>query len=144
MAKESYTIKFDGFWREGNERDVPQASGIFCVFEARMVLATGQLKPLKLIYIGEADNGRRRITSHPLREEWKKLLGRDHHLCYSFAPVPKEARKRVAAAMIHHHKPPANTKYLEVFPYDRTNVLTAGKVAMLGSLVTVHRSKGVI
>ncbi len=144
MSKASYTIEFDGYWREGNERDVPAASGIYCVYEARMVLATGQLKPQKLLYVGESDNARKDIIANQKRADWKKLVGRGNHLCYAFAPVPSADRKRAAATLIHVHKPPTNDQYIKVFTWDRTNVMVAGMVGTLSSLTTAHKTKDII
>ena len=144
MSKASYTIHFDGYWREGNERDVPAASGVYCVYDARMVLRTGQLKPQRLIYVGESDNARKHVTSNPKRAEWKKHVGRDNHICYAFSPVASADRRRVAAALIHVHKPPTNDQYIKVFTWDRTNVMVAGMVGTLGSLTTAHKSKDII
>lgn len=144
MSKASYTIEFEGYWREGNERDVPAASGIYCVYEARMVLATGQLRPQKLVYVGESDNARKDITANPKREDWRKQVGRGNHLCYAFAPVPSADRKRVAATLIHVHKPPTNDQYVKVFTWDRTNVMVAGMVGTLGPLTTAHKTKDII
>jgi hypothetical protein len=144
MSKASFTIEFDGYWREGNERDVPAASGVYCVYEARMVLATGQLKPQKLVYVGESDNARKDITANPKREEWRKHVGRGNHLCYAFAPVASADRKRVAATLIHVHKPPSNDQHIKVFTWDRTNVMVAGMVGTLSSLTTAHRTKDII
>jgi len=144
MPKASYTIEFEGYWREGNERDVPAASGIYCVYEARMVLATGQLKPQKLIFIGHADNARKDITANSKREEWRKHVGRGNHLCYACARVPSADRRRVAAALIHVHKPPTNDQFIRVFTWDRTNVMVAGMVGTLSSMTTAHKTKDII
>jgi hypothetical protein len=49
-------------------------------------------------------------------------------------------RERAEAAMIHHHKPPANTEYVNSFPYDTTTVSTSGQIVLLSPLFTVHRT----
>jgi hypothetical protein len=141
MGKESYTINFEGYWREGTERDMPMSSGIFCVLDARMIFATGALKPEKLIYIGTTGNARKSLENHPNKPSWKKHLKPGNHIAYSFARVSADQMNRVMAALVYHHKPPENTQYKNVFPFDRTNVLTAGKVATLGGLITAKRTK---
>jgi len=144
MGKESYTLKFEGFWREGTERDMPQASGVFCVFDARMIFATGAMKPEKLIYIGTAGNASKALDNHPNKPDWKKHLKPGNHICYSFARVPVDKMTRVMATLVHHHKPPENEQYVKVFPFDRTHILLAGQVATLGAFVTVKKSKSII
>jgi excinuclease UvrABC nuclease subunit len=137
--KERDIIEFRGYWRAGNERDLPAEGGVYCVYEAKMVLATGKLTPLKLIYIGSAENIKKQIINHPSKDKWKEHVGRDHHMCYSFAPVEAAKRKYIEAALVFAHKPPANTMFKDTFPYDRVHVLVSGNVGLLKPFVTVRR-----
>lgn len=137
--KENVLLNFEGYWREGNERDLPPSGGVYCVYEARMTLATGKLTPLKLLFVGSSGNVRKQVVDHAKQGEWRKHLGRDHHICYSFAPVPAEKRKYVEAALVHAHQPPVNVLFKDIFPYDRVHLLISGKVGLLKPFVTVRK-----
>jgi hypothetical protein len=63
-------------------------------------------------------------------------------LCFNAALVsPAADRERAEAAMINHHKPPCNTKYVSDFPFDETTIATSGTNALLAARFTVKTRK---
>ncbi len=141
MAKERAQLEFQGYWQEIRMNEIPGGSGVFCVYECRMSLASGKVTPVKLLYIGEADDAKKRIAGHEKMGKWKSQLGRGNKLCFSFAPVAPDIRRQVAAAMIFKFKPPVNTTHKMFFQFDRTIVIMSGKAELLNPYFTVHRTK---
>jgi hypothetical protein len=61
MASTSYTLNFDGYWRAPNVCGLPANSGIYCVHACTLNRQENTVSLRKLIYIGEAANGRDRV-----------------------------------------------------------------------------------
>jgi len=139
MAKERIELKFEGYWRSDRAREIPPEGGIYCVFEARMKLATGELRPLRLIYVGSGSNVREQISGHQKQDEWKKHLGPGNHLAFSIAALAADKRKFAEAALVYEFKPPVNKMYKDSYPFDRTILIISGKTELLKGVVTVKR-----
>ena len=133
-------LDFEGYWLEANKNGIPDASGIYCVYACTYNANTDKVSIRELIYVGESDNVRNRISNHERLADWKKRLRSNETLCYSFAGVSENDRVRAEAAVIFHHKPPCNTEYRNSFPFDTTTVTTSGRNAMLDSGYTVSRT----
>ena len=141
MAEKSYTLEFDGFWREPNWSSLPTASGVYCIYACTHNAQKKTVSIKRLLYIGESDNVRDRVPEEPRdrREKWAKELARGEVLCASCAEVPSADRDRKEAAMIYHHKPPCNVQYIDSFPWDKTTISTSGESAKLTQRFTVYR-----
>lgn len=140
MVARSYTLNFDGYWREPNIGGLPAMSGIYgvytCTFNSRNQTVTLN----RLIYIGESANVRERVANHEKWDQWRRRLRLGETLCFNAAPIsPATDRERSEAAMIHHHKPPCNEQYVNDFPFDTTTITTNGRCALMGSKFTVRR-----
>lgn len=140
MAAQTYSIDFDGYWREPNKGGVPDKSGIYCVYTCTFDQKAKTVSLKKLVYIGESGNVRDRIADHEKQEDWESHLKQDQQLCYSFGAVTAASRERCEAAMIFKHKPPENTEYVDSFPYDQTTMNLSGKTALLNTSFTVNRT----
>lgn len=140
MTAQSYSIEFDGYWREANKGGVPSKSGIYCVYTCTYNKQEKTVSLNKLIYIGESGNVSTRIANHEKQEDWESHLKTGEVLCYSFGSVPSASRVRCEAAMIFKHKPPENTEYKNSFPFDQTSMNLSGKTAKLTSKFTVNRT----
>ena len=146
MAK-TYKLKFEGYCVVKKWGLLPSESGIYCVYaatlSARRLSGGGKKqKALRLLYIGEAKDIRKRVPQNPTkrREKWKKKLMVEEILCVSFARIAEdEDRMRAEAAMIYKHQPPCNTEYTDSFPFCRTTIKTSGKKAGLEEKFTVDR-----
>ena len=140
MAAQTYSIEFDGYWREKNKGSVPSKSGIYCVYSCVHNVAEKNITIKKLVYIGESENVNQRIDGHEKLPDWKKHLNSGELLCYSFGGVSSANRDRCEAAMIFKHKPPENTEYVNSFPFDKTTMNLSGKTAKLTANFTVNRT----
>ncbi len=139
MSSENYNLYFNGYWREPNIGGLPANSGIYCVYGCVYDSAKGEVSISKLIYIGESHNVQNRVANHEKWDEWRRKLMSGEQLCFNAALIGGEAdRQQAEAAMIHKHKPPCNSKYVDTFPYDQTTIRTSGQNARLHKYFTVH------
>lgn len=140
MAEKTITIEFDGYWRDDNKGGLPAKSGVYCVYECTHNTQESTVSIHKLIYIGEAEDVKTRISNHEKRHDWLKHVRRGNELCFSFGGVGATDRARAEAALIFKHKPPENEDYVNSFPYDKTTMSLSGKTALLTTSFTVYRT----
>ena len=128
MAEESYTLTFDGYWREPNISHLSEKSGIYGVYACTHNIDKKTVNIKRLLYIGEAKNVKARVANHNKWKEWKGELRAGEVICLNVAEIsPEKDRHRAEAAMIFHHKPTCNIEYTENFPFGLTNITTKGK-----------------
>ena len=139
MTAKSYSLTYDGNWRESNFSSVPEKSGVYTVYACRYDKEKKTVSIRKLIYIGEAGNVRDRVLKHEKLPIWRQHLAYGEEICVNFAEINID-RERVEAALINHHKPPENTEYVNNFPFDQTTVSTSGENTLLSDEFTVKRS----
>lgn len=132
----SISLQFDGYWAEKSAQFLPSQSGIYCVYGGKEN-PNGTVTINKLIYIGESENVRNRVSGHEKEPAWRRHLAWGEVLIFSSAPIAQE-RLRAEAALIFHHKPPVNDEYTSSFPYDETQMTVMGKSALLASSFTVR------
>jgi excinuclease UvrABC nuclease subunit len=141
MASKSYALTFEGYWREPNTGGLPDRSGIYCVYACTHNRAENTVSLNRLIYIGESENVRGRVTVHERRGDWRRELRAGEELCFTAALIsPEGDRLRSEAAMIFRHKPPCNVEYRDAFPFDQTTISTGGRNALLQAYFTVYRT----
>jgi len=139
MADKTISLEFDGYWREPAISGLPAESGIYCIYTCTHNQKEKTLSLKKLIYIGESQDVKKRISNHEKWDEWKKHQNKGEVICISCAKVADGSRNRAEAAMIYKHKPPVNIEYVDCFPYDKTTINTSGKNRLLKSQFTVLR-----
>lgn len=137
MTARSYALAYEGYWREANTVYIPATSGVYSVYTCRHNVIEKTVTLLKLVYIGESANVRDRIQCHERYSDWRRFLGLGQELCFNFAPIVTD-RERVEAALVHFHKPPANTSFVDTFPYAQTTVATSGANVLLSTYFTVY------
>ena len=131
------SLNFEGYWREINKSFIPEKSGVYCVYACAYNASEKTVSLRKILYIGESENVRNRISNHDRLSDWKKLLYSGETLCYSFAFVSATDRLRAEAALIYRHKPPCNSEYVYGFPFAETTIKTSGRNDLLLSEFTV-------
>lgn len=139
MSAESYSLLFDGYWREPNIGGIPAESGVYCVYACKHNSQAGTVSIRQLIYIGESDDVKKRVAKHEKWDAWRGYLTQGEELCFSFAPVGTSDRERVEAALIFDRKPPENDEYKDSFPFDETTVSTSVRNELLAAKFTVTR-----
>jgi excinuclease UvrABC nuclease subunit len=140
MAAKSYSLVFDGYWREPSISGIPANSGIYGVYAATYNATEKTVALNRLLYIGEGSNVKDRVANHDRWSDWKRHLKTGEVICINYTPIsPETDRHRAEAAMIFKHKPPCNTEYTENFPFDTTTITTSGKNALMQVSFTVNR-----
>lgn len=134
-------LQFDGYWRESGRGSIPAQSGIYCVYSGIHNVAATTVTLKKLIYIGESEDVRCRISGHEKTDQWKRYLSYGEILFFSFAPILTD-RVQGEAALIYHHKPPVNSEYSASFPYNDTQKIITGTAALLTSSFIVRPTNG--
>ncbi|HBQ95752.1 MAG: hypothetical protein C7B43_16600 [Sulfobacillus benefaciens] len=138
MAAQRYAVQFDGYCPD--PEDTPDASGIYVVYTGHEI-DEDVVRLRKLLYIGEADDIRDRLTHHERLKDWLVYLRRDEQLWFSFALIPiTSTRMRVEAAEIFRHKPICNTEYKNKFPFDLTEIVNRGTHEYLDDTFIVSRT----
>lgn len=87
MVTKSYSLDFDGYWREPNIGGLLAKSGIYSVYSCTYDVQQKTVSIKKLIYIGEAANIRERIRDHERWDDWKRELGSGQQLCFNAAVI---------------------------------------------------------
>ncbi|GAA5496798.1 hypothetical protein SAMN02745181_1207 [Rubritalea squalenifaciens DSM 18772] len=141
MAEKSFTLNFEGYWREERVADIPSYSGIYCIYKCRYNPDAGTVAMRRLLYIGDADNIRMWIHDHPMWLMWRQFLKADEQICISTAEVEPVYRKRVVAACLRRHEPPANSEYRYEFPFEKTRIITKGKNAFLDTAFAIEAAQ---
>lgn len=141
MTKRSFTLTFEGYWREEDKDEIPSRSGVYCVYTCTKH-APGKIEIHELIYIGEGGNVRERISNRPASEweSWKSYLKWGDELCFSFAQVDAATRERIQCALIFGHQPPENDKCKEGFPFDTVGLNLEGRTELLTTSFIVERT----
>lgn len=141
----TYILDFAGYWKV-RTTDVAAYPGIYCIY----VWSPEMTVDSRLLYIGRSKNIESRIVEHMNDEDMLLGLtyhavhrspvryeGSSHELYFSAARITED-RDQVEAAMINHHKPPANTEYVDYFPFPETEVAVRGRAEKLSPIIKVH------
>ena len=57
-------LNFEGYWREKNKNGIPQYIGIYVVYRCIYKEVSDSVTLKEIIYIGQSNNIRERITNH--------------------------------------------------------------------------------
>jgi hypothetical protein len=141
MSIQSFSLNFDGYWKEDDIAGIPKESGVFCVYTSYYHPQEMTESIRALIYIGEGNDVNGRITSHEKWPDWRRQLRPSEKICFNFAPVrPSSDLERVAAALVFQHKPPENSEGKDSFRFDDTTISVEGKSKLLQSNFTAKRT----
>ena len=135
------SLNFRGYWLESHKTSVPAASGVYCVYAGTYRAETDKVSLRELIYVGESNDVRERLSNHERLKDWKRHLRTGETLCYSVAKVNSDDRERAEAAVIYRNKPPCNTEYVYRFPFESTTIQTSGKNRFLEAVFTVYAKR---
>ena len=135
----SYCLDFRGYWVDGRQSEMPESSGIYCVYACR-VMANQKLSVSRLLYIGMAHNLRTRQMNHERHEEWQRCLRPGETLCFSCAELAVKSLSVCVAAMVFRHKPPCNDQLKDGFFRSTTQIRTTGANLYLLPEFVVYRT----
>lgn len=141
MAEKTYNQVFDGYWRYVNRGNMPEKSGIYCVYAGTYNQDAKTVSLNRLLYIGQASNIHDRLQDHECYPKWNAKLKNNEIIIFSCTLLGESDLDRFEAAMIYKHKPPVNDLCVNYFRHDTTNVNLSGKIALLVPKFTVYRSE---
>lgn len=131
MSSLFFLVHIDGYWSESRKAGIPDHAGIFFVYTGSFITSSEGVSLRSLIYIGEADNLYERIRQHEKRVDWQSFLNDGEELWFSVAKIPPVDCTRVKAAFVYQHRPPANTQFVNEFPFIRTTIHANGMIVLL-------------
>ena len=125
-----YNVIFDGYWREVNKKYIPEFSGVYIIYRCSYVSPQNVVDLIDVLYIGQADNLRRRLSQHN-ETEFHTALKTGETLCYACAPVDKEEMNQVENGLVFAEKPPYNDKLKNEYSYDDAEFHLEGTCSLL-------------
>ncbi|WP_346798573.1 hypothetical protein R5M92_05935 [Halomonas sp. Bachu 37] len=128
-----------GYFTEDDLQDIPDDSGVYCVFSAAEDTSSGEMDVKSLLFIGHHRNLRHAIMHHEDKAKWRDRLKEGEELWFSAALCSLANCERLEAALVYAHKPPLNRRYVDTFPFDQTVVHVMGKKRLLMNPFTVER-----
>lgn len=127
----SYSLDFQGYWREVNKNGIPSKSGVYLVYRCIYNTASNTVGLKDIIYIGKAENAHDRIANHDRLEDFKTQLQDGEELCYSFAEVPVTDLDIVENALIYAQKPVLNDSLKNSFSHGAVAIKVDGRCACM-------------
>ncbi len=139
MAYKEINIEFKGYRRKPKISSLPDESGVYCVYTCTYDKQEKTVSLRSLLYIGESEDINDRIGNHERWDDWEDELDDDEVICFSYATLSANIRKRAEAALIYKHEPPLNTEFIDSFPFDETKITTSGKSKFLATSFVIER-----
>lgn len=133
MQTRAFTLEFKGYKMLDELAQLPQASGVYCVYSCSYDSWLQRYEVKQLLYIGEADNLHKELSRVALQALWQKHLTMDQMLCFSFVEVAESDRFMVESALVTEHRPPLNEAYQERFVTENMVIFNSGKSHLLNS-----------
>lgn len=127
----SYTLNFNGYWRESKKDGIPEVSGVYLVYRCVYNSQSRTVTLRELIYIGKAINVNRRVAEHSSRLDFHSELQEGEEICYSVAEVSIFDYNLVENALIFAQKPRLNEKGKDSFNYPDSSFNIVGRCALL-------------
>ena len=127
----SYSLNFEGYWREINKKGIPFKSGIYLVYRSVYDAKSNTVGLKDIIYIGQAENLHDRIAKHEKLDDFNAQLQQGEELCYSVAPVSSADLDVVENALIFAQKPVLNDNLKDSFNHGAVTVKLDGRCACM-------------
>jgi hypothetical protein len=135
IPERTFTIEFDGYWRESNKSGIPSEPGVFCVYEC----AYKEDKTLlfyNILFIGQSENINERVMNS---EQWHGELSPDRQVCFSAAMIPNQReRDIIEACLVSKHSPLFNQNISLPPDLINTRIISNGKTALLNTDFTIN------
>ena len=127
----TYTLNFNGYWREANKGGIPSVPGIYLVYRCIYNRIANTVSLLELVYIGQSDNVKRRINEHSDTNDLGACLRQGEELCYSVAEIRIQDLGLVENALIFAQKPRMNAIGKKSYNYPDASFNIGGRCALL-------------
>ena len=132
MAIKSFNLHFYGYYLKSQiNTHISTGPGIYCIHNCIPYRTTNKLRDLRLLYIGEAENLRDRVTEQSNSQKFINYVGNGRKLCFNYAilksRVSESHRKLIEHAMIFCNQPVVNRKGKKSPPDKYITVKSTGK-----------------
>jgi len=137
-----YNLHFEGSLLDDDRSNLPTYSGIYLVYRGTLSPDRKSLRCAQIIYIGQAEDIRRRLSAHNRRTDFLNTLQEGEVLFYSYVKVEQENLDRVENALIYKYKPTLNDNKKDSFPYPSTIIDSDGQCALLPKHIVLEDTRG--
>lgn len=136
-----YKLYFEGSILDDDRSNLPTYSGIYLVYRGLLTPDKKSLICSDIIYIGQAEDIRRRLSVHNKRTDFLNSLKEGEVLFYSYAKVEQENLDRIENALIYKFKPTLNDNGKDHFPYPSTIIDSDGQCALLPKHIVLEDTR---
>ena len=134
----TFTLHFDGSILDESNMTLPTYSGIYLVYRGVLSADRKSLNCHEIMYIGQSENIRRRITTHTKRAEFIRRLHDGEVLFYSYAKCDMNDINRIENTLIYRMQPALNDQGKGAFLYPSTTVRSDGQCALLEREIIIN------
>lgn len=134
----TFNLHFEGSILDDKRSSLPTYSGVYLVYCGTLSDDRNFLRCREIIYIGQAEDIRRRHSDHERRKDFLAQLQPGEVLFYSYAKVETALLDRIENALIYHQQPPLNTSGKESYLYPDTEIDSDGQCALLDRQIIVE------
>lgn len=101
-----YVLEVKGYLMEGNEKELPEESGIYIVYKCVQDRGEHTVGLIEILYIGQAENIRKRhVPRHERYNDFMRECEMDEDICYAWILVDQEDLDRVENGLIYMQQP---------------------------------------
>lgn len=126
-----YNVTFKGYRLEENASGLPEYSGIYMAYRCVFSSETNKVTLKELVYIGQAENVKARISSHKCSEDLHDGCLEGEVICYAYASVSLNDLDVVENALIFAQQPRLNQRLKDSFNYGASSFEIEGVCALL-------------
>ena len=126
-----YNITFKGYRLEENASSLPEYSGIYMAYRCVFNSMANKVTLKELVYIGQAENLQKRISSHKSAEDLHDGCLEGEVICYAYASVSLNDLGVVENALVFAQQPRLNQRLKDSFNYGASSFEIEGDCALL-------------
>lgn len=128
-----FNVIFDGYWLEDNKSDIPEFSGVYIIYRCSYVPHNDTVDLIEILYIGQADNLRGRISQHSIKE-FQVAIRPGETLCYACAPIDDNNLDLVENGLVFVEQPPFNVRLKDNYSHEDAEFIIGGNCGLLKNL----------
>lgn len=133
----TFNLTFEGSLLDEDRKNLPTYSGVYLVYRGQLTPDGNSLRCSEIIYIGQAEDIRRRHSAHERRTDFLNSLPDNEVLFYSYAKAELGDLDRIENALIFHTQPSLNEIGKDSFLYPSTEIKSDGQCALLDKDIIV-------
>lgn len=127
----NYNVTFKGYRLETNVNTLPEYSGVYLAYRCVYNKETDNVSLKELVYIGQAENLRKRIQSHVSSNDLYDGCEEGEGICYAYASVSLTDLDIVENALIFAQQPRLNMLLKDKFNHESASFTIEGTCSLL-------------